>query len=252
MIEDDVPATDVVAVRLRQEGLMTERVQNGYEAIDRLSARRYDAIVLDLIIHSGLNGFGVLSFIESEKPELMSRVFLSTAMPEETVVRTAPRLASRHYRKPMHNARLAEDLITFLQRRAIPLSGAPADVAVLPRVLIVDDDRSTADLMASLTQTAGWLGETVTDGREAIAKLDKSDYAAVLLDLVMPEVDGFSVLDYLQQRKPKALGCTIVLTGLPERYRGQLSKYAVLTVLEKPVDVNRFSEALRRCDPGTR
>src|SRR6185503_5412106 len=83
-----------------------------------------------------------------------------------------------------------------------------------PRVLVVDDDASSVALIAAMTEQLGYAVDVASTGRQAIAKLSETKFSALVLDLVMPEMDGFSVLEFLQDTRPDAVTCTIVLSGL--------------------------------------
>jgi CheY-like chemotaxis protein len=242
VIEDDVLIGNSLVKGLRDEGLEVDLVGDGYGAINRLHTNQYDAVVLDLIIHSGLNGFGVLNFIELEQPRLLDRVFLATSMPDQTVMRMAPLLLSRYYRKPYDKGKLIAHVADSVRR-----TPGSAHVDAGTRVLIVEDDAMSAELLATLTREMGYQAEMAVNGREAITKLTADKFQAVVLDLVMPEIDGFSVLEFLKGRQPDVIRCTIVVSGLPERYRQELKQYDLPAELEKPVDTDRFREILKRC-----
>jgi CheY-like chemotaxis protein len=183
-----------------------------------------------------------LNFIELDQPRVVDRVFLVTAMPEQTVVRMAPQFLPRYYRKPFDQAKLITEIVSFL--RPPPSAETPE---AGPRVLVVDDDEVSSALTAALTEGIGYAVETAANGRDAIAKLTEKHFDAVVLDLMMPQIDGFSVLEFLQRRRPEMLGCTIILSGLPERYRQGLAQYDLPAILEKPVDASRLREVLEQC-----
>ena len=111
IVEDDRAAELILRIPLEREGFVVDFVEEGYAAIEKLRAHRYAAVILDLIIHHGLNGFGVLNFIEMEQPELLDRVFLMTGMSEQTVMNTAPRLLSRLFRKPFSYRKLVAGVV---------------------------------------------------------------------------------------------------------------------------------------------
>ena len=234
LVEDDATALETMLMRFEREGLDVDAFADGYDAIDALRMVEYDAIVLDLIITSGLNGFGVLNYIELEKPELLDRIFLVSGMSEQTIMNTAPALMPRFFRKPFDDRKLVEAV------KALAMPARPPAVEG-PRVLIADDDRASRSLIGQLIGR-GVNVETVANGHEAIARLAAEPYEALILDIVMPELDGFAVLGYLEQMKPEMLARTIVTTGLPANYRrgGHIEK--VFALIEKPCDGGRLRE----------
>ena len=65
-------------------------------------------------------------------------------------------------------------------------------------VLVVDDDRINRSLLSKLLEHEGYEARTAVNGREALAALAEESFVAVLLDIVMPEVDGMEVLRTLK------------------------------------------------------
>src|SRR3954466_10241164 len=138
IVEDDRGAELILRIPLEREGFVVDFVEEGYAAIEKLRAHDYSAVILDLIIHRGLNGFGVLNFIDMEQPELLDRVFLMTGMSEQTVMNTAPQLLSRLFRKPFSYRKLVSAVVGAVR----PF--ATHEQAAQKRLLVVDDDRMSA------------------------------------------------------------------------------------------------------------
>lgn len=78
-------------------------------------------------------------------------------------------------------------------------------------ILLVEDDRFLADLYKELLIAEGYSVAYAPDGKEAYDKLSKSGYDLVLLDIVMPKMDGIQVLEKLNKNYPDALKNKIVL-----------------------------------------
>ena len=83
----------------------------------------------------------------------------------------------------------------------------------MARVLVVDDDRRLAELVALALSRAGYETDVAVDGREALAKVDSHPPDVILLDLEMPGLDGMAVLDALQGPAGNARIPTVVFTG---------------------------------------
>lgn len=81
-----------------------------------------------------------------------------------------------------------------------PCRRLPADVTKEPSsspILIVDDDEPTQNLLRAVLQRCGYASEVAANGRQAIALLREKRYAAVVLDMMMPEVSGHEVITFL-------------------------------------------------------
>ena len=102
------------------------------------------------------------------------------------------------------------------------------------RILLVEDEASLSSTLQSELASAGFEVETAQNGRVALEKLNQEEYSLLLLDLIMPEVDGQSVLNALDGI-PKAKGMpVIVLTNLSsgEKVR-EIQKYQLSDFMVK-------------------
>ena len=116
-----------------------------------------------------------------------------------------------------------------------------------PFVLIVDDNDATCTLMAAVLQR-DFLCDVATDGLDAIEQLKTKQYAAILLDIRMPQLDGYGVLDYLKEHRPETLRKVLIVTAaLTERELSRMEKYEVFGVLPKPFDVEVLLATVKQC-----
>ena len=239
IIDDDRSATDVLVAQFGAAGVFAEVAGDGFAAIEKLQSVRYGAVILDPMIRHGLNGYAVLNFMELEQPEMMPHLFLLTAMSHHTIAKTAPALLPRLFRKPADiTAAVSAVLEAFSKAKATSSSRT---------LLIVEDDRVSAEALSHLTRELGYNVTVVDNGRDALRKLASHCYAAILLDLVLPDIDGFAILKYLQDTTPNVLPRVIITTGMPQRYSSSAGM-RVCALLQKPVDAQQLMAALRRCD----
>jgi two-component system response regulator MprA len=112
-------------------------------------------------------------------------------------------------------------------------------------VLVVEDDRELAGVLADALSEYGYRVETAHDGAVAMARLASERPAAIILDLLMPEMDGLEFLGSRRDNSALSDIPVIVLTG----QRGMTSKARALdadVVLEKPVKLLMLVEAIHR------
>jgi CheY-like chemotaxis protein len=115
-----------------------------------------------------------------------------------------------------------------------------------PLVLLADDNEATCTLITALLQ-ADFVVDVASDGGEAIEKLKSRQYAAILLDLLMPLVDGYAVLDFLEQHRPDLLRRVIVVTAsLSSRHLQRVKEYDVFGVIAKPFEVDALQAAVHQ------
>ena len=122
-----------------------------------------------------------------------------------------------------------------------------------PFVLLVDDNEATCTLVTAILQR-DFNVEIASDGLKALDKLKTGNYGAVLLDLRMPQLDGFGVLDWIQANRPELLRQILVLTAaLSPRELDRAKSYEICGVVAKPFDVDDLLAAVKSCvDPGSR
>jgi len=115
------------------------------------------------------------------------------------------------------------------------------------RVLVVDDDESIRVLIQRLLAKNGYDVDTAADGGMALEKLTgETTYDAVVLDLMMPRVDGFTVLREILDKRPEMVSHTIVATAFP-RDVARVRVDEVCRVIIKPFDTHELLDAVREC-----
>jgi CheY-like chemotaxis protein len=115
-------------------------------------------------------------------------------------------------------------------------------------VLVVDDDVAIRSLLATLLTRANAEVDCVRDGDDALARLESRAYSVVILDLMMPTVDGFEVLQRLSDLQPHLLKHVIVLTAASKNTLKQLHhEKDVWEVLRKPFDINELLRSVEGC-----
>lgn len=185
----------------------------------------------------------MLNYLDLEQPEVLDHVFLVTGMSEQTVMHAAPELMPRYFRKPVNVETLLRAVLASLQE-------APAAPTPRNHVLIVEDDLTMTALLDAVLEGLGCTGDIAHSGRVAIERLNASRYDAIILDLLMFDVDGFVVLDYLEKCMPAMLARTIVTTALPEKYRDGLRNRPIAGVISKPVDFAELRRMVGKCLKG--
>lgn len=102
------------------------------------------------------------------------------------------------------------------------------------RVLVVDDDPAIREIMAVLLRRDGVAVDIAQDGEKAIALLAENDYAAVVLDLIMPRLDGYGVIEFMRSR-----GLTtpiVVVSAVTDEPPADLDPQLVRVAIQKPIE----------------
>ena len=115
------------------------------------------------------------------------------------------------------------------------------------RALVVDDDDPIRAMLAKVVERQNLEVDTARDGVEAIERIDENGYAVILLDLMMPRVDGYGVLKHLAQHHPQKLACTIIASAVPESEILKQFRGPVFRVHAKPFDMARLIADIKQC-----
>jgi signal transduction histidine kinase/DNA-binding response OmpR family regulator/methyl-accepting chemotaxis protein len=181
VIDDDPIAQDVVARLLAKEGFEVATAATGAEGLNLARELRPSVITLDVIM-PGMDGWAVLSALKCS-PDLSDIPVVMVTMTDDR--RTGYLLGATEYlTKPIDPARLS----AIVTRNASP--GAT--------VLVVDDEADARELTGRQLRRAGWKVTEANDGRSALQQIEQRRPDLIILDLMMPEMDGFEVIATLR------------------------------------------------------
>jgi PAS domain S-box-containing protein len=187
VVEDDPRDRRLLLQILRRAGYGSEAVSNGIEAITTCQQRTFDAITLDLLLPD-ITGLEVLHSLRSEGRNLNTPVLVVSVVAERGIV--GGYAVHDYLRKPIDSA----TLLTSLRRAGV----APGRN---DGILVVDDDPAALKLMEATLSRLGYRADCHLDASSALSGLGERRPAAVILDLLMPEVDGFEFLARFRQQR---------------------------------------------------
>ena len=110
------------------------------------------------------------------------------------------------------------------------------------RVLVVDDEPAIRALVAKIVERAGFRVDVAADGQEAVAKVAKTDYAVIVLDLMMPAMSGYEFVEFLQQRGGKRPSVIVITAAAEASLTRQLDPTVVHSIVRKPFDINVLAD----------
>lgn len=119
-----------------------------------------------------------------------------------------------------------------------------------PAVLVVDDDQALRGLFTTLLCRKGFSVDCVADGRAAWEQLSRNPYSVILLDLMMPEVNGFELLEKVRRDSPSLLSRIIILTGASHRALESFDTSRVWGLIRKPFDIDDLLSSTLACARG--
>ena len=156
---------------------------SGEDGLRLAREQRPDAITLDVMM-PGMDGWAVLCALTTD-PQLADIPVIMLTIVDDKKMGYALG-ASEYLTKPIDRARLVAVLTKY--RRDLP-------------VLVVDDDASIRQLLRRILEEEGYTVVEADNGRVALERLGERVPGAILLDLMMPEMDGFEFLSALHERE---------------------------------------------------
>ncbi len=139
-----------------------------------------------------------------------------------------------------HRRITRDDFLSFAHEYEIP-------ILEKKRLLIVDDDTSIQTGLKKIFEAEGYEVNIASDGFEAGVLLEKQRSAVVILDIIMPRIDGFSVCKYIKHHEHLKHTRIIVLTGYPSEENIRKAKEAGADVcIAKPVDSKILIEEVKK------
>ena len=228
VVEDDPAAAELLTRQLANAGYRTEVAKSGQEALERARQLKPAAITLDIIMPE-LDGWEVITRLKSDEATSSIPIVVVSVVDNPELGMALG--AIDYFVKPVNASGLVERL------NHIDLPRAPGEHEF--RVLVVDDEAANRTLLTEALEPAGFTVLPASGGRQAIemAKAERPDL--VLLDLLMPEVNGFAVVEALRADDRTRDTPIMVLTA------------ANLTESDKRLLSGRVSEILSRSSVAT-
>jgi CheY-like chemotaxis protein len=236
VIDDDPLARDLIARSLVREGFAVETAADGDDGLRKMRALRPDVVTLDVMM-PGIDGWSVLTAMKSD-PELAEiPVVMLTLVDDKN--RGIALGAADYLTKPIDRLRLVNLLKRY--RRDLQVTGAA-------RVLVIEDNPDTREIIARALHGEGWQVALAGDGRAALQHMTGAMPDIILLDLMMPEMDGFAFITAMRQVQAWAEIPVIVITAkdLTAAERAALNGSVQSILTKHGAEVQRLLREIQR------
>jgi signal transduction histidine kinase/DNA-binding response OmpR family regulator/CHASE3 domain sensor protein len=245
VIEDDPRASSLLRRQLEMQGYRVEVSMNAEAGLERAIELQPDAIVLDVIL-PGMDGWNMLSQLKLH--EVTQRIPVVIVSITDEPRRGFALGAAQVLVKPVSQ----DDLLAALA--AIGLEPHQGE----GRILVVDDDPKSVALTCAHLQAAGFKPEAAYGGREALEVVQRRTPDLIILDLMMPHVSGFDVLEALRHQSDCADIAVLVLTAKlitaqdREQLRGRVQRIMEKSDFQAAGLLAEVRRALAKRPPGDR
>ena len=198
VIDDDQSVRQIMTHFLSQKGFSVQAAASGEEGLLLAKELKPDVITLDVMM-PGLDGWSVLKTLKDD-PELQQIPVVLVTMVENRSMGYSLG-AAEYLSKPIDKKRL----FAVLKRSVRDKMSAP--------LLIIEDNDSMRESLQDMLQLEGWDVDTVATAESALSEIGKNPPALIMLDLVMPEMDGFEFLNQLRNNPRWRNIPVLIVTG---------------------------------------
>lgn len=276
LVVDDHPTNRLLLEhQLTNWGIVTECADSGFQALSQLraaAARRqlYDAAILDMQMPV-MDGLALARTIKAD-PELnaISLVMLTSLSQGGDAAKARAAGFMAYLTKPVRQRELRECLMQVLHpmpQASRPCDGPPAaptptafvtrhsiaEANAPRRILVAEDNSVNQFLIIALLEKMGYRADVVVNGQEVLEALARTSYVAVLMDCLMPQMDGYQATRAIREREQPGHHLPIIAltASAMENDRKRCLDAGMDDYLSKPLKPSALAEVLERWVPNS-
>ncbi|HEX9985786.1 MAG TPA: response regulator [Thermoanaerobaculia bacterium] len=262
VVEDDHDTAKMIERTLKRCGAEVRVAHNAPQAIAMFAQWTPDVAIIDIVLPEG-DGYDVITWLHSNSATMRTAVMALTVLSRADDVEKITNAGFDSYRqKPLEPTDIAYEISRLQVRRhqgmdpraamtderphEVPAPSAARAPKPSNAVLVVDDDASIRALVQGVLRREGIETAAASNGAEALELIAENDYAVIVLDLMMPVLDGFTVIEKLRN-EPQRRRCIIVASAGDEGVLAKVDREAVFTVIRKPFNIDALIAAVKQC-----
>lgn len=223
IIEDEQSLVDLLVTKLQKEGYEVDFAYDGEAGFEKISTFKPDLILLDIVMPK-MDGYEVLGKLKEEGNKIPVVVISNSGQPVE-IEKTIKLGAADHLIKTEFNPddvhEMVQKFFGFEKAEKTETAGAvqaqstdKIDLELHENaegkklgvtVLLVEDDTFLREICTKKLAKDGYTVYSAVDGEQAIANVEKINPDIVLLDIILPALDGFQILSFIRASKKEAL-----------------------------------------------
>ena len=232
VIDDDPNVRELVSRFLNEAGLRVITAGSGAEGIELASRHQPTVITLDLVMPE-VDGWSVLAALKANDRTADIPVVLVTVLDDPQKGYSFG--AADYITKPIEGDRLKQVIRRYCCKDA-------------PTVLVIDDNPKDQEIVCRVLRNDGCHVTVAADGAEGLTKFEESPTDLIILDLMMPVMDGFTFVEELRHRHGADMPPIIVLTAteMTTENRGRLNGMVSEVIKKGQFDRRRFLQEVHR------
>ncbi len=250
LVEDDEASSLAVRVLFKDTDIEFSQQRNGSAALAALRSTRFDAVILDLTLPD-MSGFEWLDRAAVEMPQPPPVVVYSARdLDDAELLRLhthADAVISKGRLNGQASARLREEVLLAITRQARGKGDAPAAAGARHgALLVVDDDVRNQAALSKALRSRGYAVSVAGSGAQALDMLVAGNFAAVLTDIMMPEMDGYELI---RRMRAGTAGQIPIIAVTAKAMPGDIElclAAGATDYLAKPVDIDHLLALLEK------
>jgi signal transduction histidine kinase/CheY-like chemotaxis protein len=199
VIDDEATVRELMQRFLSKEGFRVEVASSGEEGLRRAKQIQPDMITLDVMMPN-MDGWAVLNALKADADLSAIPVIMLTIVSDKSMGYALG--AAEYLTKPIDRDRLVEILRKYQCEKAIC------------EILVVEDDDAIREMISRTLEKEGWTVDQAQNGRVGLERIAAATPGLILLDLMMPEMDGFEFIEALRKNESWRKIPVVVVTAM--------------------------------------
>ena len=203
IIDDDEILVDLLRNKLEESGFAVFIAHNGVEGLKAIKKENPDIILLDIVMPK-MGGFEVMEELQKEGIQIPIIIVSNSGQPVE--IDLAQKLGAKDWliKTDFDPKEVLEKVIKQIKNMAL-------------KILVVEDDKFLRELITQKLAREGYDVVSAVDGEDGVVKVKENKPDIVLLDLILPGIDGFEVLAKIKEDEELSNIPVIILSNLGQR-----------------------------------
>jgi signal transduction histidine kinase/DNA-binding response OmpR family regulator len=246
VVEDDEHILQLLRHQLETEGYQVFTAQRGQDVFQLAQREQPVLITLDILLVDDVDGFAVLERLKNDPTTSNIPVIVVSVVPDAQT-RGLALGAAGYIGKPFDENQVLSEVQKVMASLGVNENGQ------LNQVLVVDDDRHIVDWLKRALTGNGFVVQGAYNGHKALALAREVSPDLILLDLKMPDMDGYDVIRSLRREEATRNIPVIVITGAPLddlHKHVEILGMGVEQLLTKPFSIETLVEEIKRVESG--
>src|SRR5215207_8388335 len=217
VVDDNDTNRKMVHYQVTSWGMENGMAEDGRRALERLrsaveAGEPYDVVIVDMQM-PGMDGMQLARAIKAEPAIAATRLIMLTSLGRRVDAEVARRVGIATYlTKPVRQSRLYDAIVTVMgepdeattpkEAQPVTLDGRSEETTRSGvRILVAEDNAVNQKVAARMLESLGYSVDVVEHGLEALEALSSTDYGAILMDVQMPEMNGYAATAEIRRRE---------------------------------------------------